>query len=93
MVKRAPLSKPTNVIVAESWVFVPNKVFTVVALKLIWEPIIVWETLVPKVVVVVTFDACAPAVLIPIPVNVLINLTSEIVAEYPLVSYAWALPK
>ena len=93
MVKRAPLSKPTNVIVAESWAFVPNKVFTVVALKLIWEPIIVWETLVPKVVVIGAFYVCAAVVLIPIPVNVLINLTSEIVAEYPLVSYVWLLPK
>ena len=51
----APLSKPTKVIVELSWVFVPNKVLIVVALKLIWVPITVEETFVPKVVVEVVF--------------------------------------
>jgi len=35
IVNLAPLSKPTTVKVAESCELVPNKVFTVVALKLI----------------------------------------------------------
>jgi hypothetical protein len=35
IVTRAPLSKPTTVNVATNWVLEPNKVFTVVALKLI----------------------------------------------------------
>jgi len=83
MVKRAPLSKPTTVNVADNWVFEPNNVLTVVALKLIWEPITVTDTFVPRVVVEVTaaLAASAAGVLIPIPVNVLNRRTSEIVAE------------
>tara|TARA_B100000925_G_C21824451_1_gene394361 strand:+ start:541 stop:741 length:201 start_codon:yes stop_codon:yes gene_type:complete len=47
----APLSNPTTVKVVLIVVLEPNKVFTVVALRLICEPITVLETLVPNVVV------------------------------------------
>ena len=67
IVTRAPLSKPTTVNVAASWVLEPNNVFIVVALKLIWEPITVVETFVPNVVVD-EFAFCAAVVLIPTPV-------------------------
>ena len=57
----------------------PNKVLTVVALRLICEPITVCEILVPKVWLTVVFWAWAAAVSIPIPVKVLSTLTSAIV--------------
>ena len=50
---------PTNVIVVFNWVLEPNNVFTVVALKLICDPITVEETFVPKVVVEVVFCVVA----------------------------------
>ena len=93
-VSLAPLSIPTNTIVADKVELDPNKVFTVVALKLNCEPITVVETLVPKVVVLtLLFAVVAASESIPTPVNVDINLTSEIVAVYPLVSNAVAFPK
>ena len=41
IVNLAPLSKPTTVKVVFNWLLDANKVFTVVALKLIWDPITV----------------------------------------------------
>ena len=49
------------------------------------------ETLVP--IVVVAFAAAEASLLIPTPLNVFNNLTSAIVAEYPLVSNYWELPR
>ena len=74
----APLSNPVNVIVVFSWVFEPNNVLTVVALKLICDPITVEETFVPKVVVEVAFWLVAAVDWIPTPLNVAIVLTSAI---------------
>ena len=94
IVTLAPLSKPATVIVVDIWVLEgPNKVLIVVALKFIWDPITVDDTFVPKVVVEVAFCCCAASVLMPVPLNVAINLTSAIVAEYPEVSNAEALPR
>ena len=53
----APLSLPTTVIVAYNAVLAPNNVLTVVALRLIVVPITVADTLVPNVVVELTFKA------------------------------------
>ena len=66
-----------------------------VALKLIWDPITVVETFVPNVVVEVAdaLAVVAAGVLIPTPVNVPNRRTSEMVAEYPVVSYVWLFPK
>jgi len=51
MFNLAPLSLPITVNVAYKAVLEPNNVFTVVALKLILEPITVLDTVVPIVVV------------------------------------------
>ena len=56
IVTLAPLSNPTNVRVVFNCSFEPNNVFTVVALKLICDPITVEDTFVPNVVVDVAFD-------------------------------------
>ena len=53
----APLSLPTIVIVAYNAVLLPNNVLTVVALRLIVVPTTVADTLVPNVVVELTFKA------------------------------------
>ena len=58
----------------------PNKVLTVVALRFICVPTTVDETFVPIVVVELAFAEVAAAVFIPVPSNVLNNLTSAIVA-------------
>ena len=76
----APLSLPTTVIVAYNAVLAPNNVLTVVALRLIVVPITVADTLVPNVVVELTFKASVESVSIPTPSNVDNNLTSEMVA-------------
>ena len=73
----APLSLPTIERVACNFVLVPNNVGSVVALKLIVEPITVLETLVP--IVVDWFKVVAWSVLIPTPLKVLNNLISETV--------------
>ena len=86
----APLSSPITVKVVLNVVLLPNKVFTVVAVKLIWVPITVLETLVPNVVVELALVAAS--VLIPTPLKVFNSLTSAIVAEYPLVSNPWLPP-
>jgi len=66
MVSLAPESLPTTVMVVCSCVRVPNKVLTVVAVKLIEVPITVLETLVP--IVVEVFNDSASSVLTPTPV-------------------------
>lgn len=63
----APLSKPTTVNVANKVEFEPNKVFTVVALKLIWVPVTVEDTLVPIVWVAVVLASVVAALCIPNP--------------------------
>ena len=68
IVNLAPLSKPTTVKVATMLELLPNKVFIVVALRLIWVPIMVLETLVPIVVVAFILEEVAASVLIPTPV-------------------------
>ena len=93
IVNLAPLSNPTTVNVVFNWELDPNNVLTVVALKLICDPITVEETFVPKVVVEVAFWAVAAVDWIPTPLNVAIVLTSAIVAVYPEVSNAVVLPK
>ena len=75
----APLSLPTTVIVAYNAVLVPNNVLTVVALRLIVVPTTVADTLVPNVVVELTFNASVEGVSIPTPSKVDNNLTSEMV--------------
>jgi len=60
IVNLAPESLPTTVNVVCNLTLEPNKVFTVVAVKLIEVPITVLETLVP--IVVVVFSASASCV-------------------------------
>ena len=67
IVTLAPLSLPIKVmVVCKVVLLAPNKVLTVVAVKLIEVPITVLETLVPNVDVV--FNLSASSVLIPTPV-------------------------
>ena len=75
----APLSNPTTVKVVVKEVWLPNNVFTVVALKLICEPITVLDTFVPKVDCV--FWIVDASVLIPKPLYSDNKRTSAIVAE------------
>ena len=66
---------------------------TVVAVKLIWVPITVLETLVPIVWVAFWLASIAASDCMPCPVKVLNNLISPIVALYPDVSNVWLFPK
>ncbi len=75
---RAPLFLPIIVIVVYNTELVPNKVLTVVAVKLIVVPITVLLTLVP--IVVVLLSVWTSGVFIPKPLKLLKVLTSEIVA-------------
>ena len=59
----APLSNPTMVNVLTKVALEPNSVLTVVALRDIWVPVTVEETLVPIVVVAVALAAAAASVL------------------------------
>ena len=78
----APLSLPIIVTVLVKVVAAaPNKVLTVVPVKFIDVPITVFDTLVPKVVVVLSLSASA--VLIPTPEKLDNILTSAIVTVYP----------
>ena len=74
----APESLPTTVIVVCNLFLVPNKVLTVVAVKFTDVPITVLDTLVPSVVVELSFSASS--VLIPTPVYELSTLASAIIA-------------
>ena len=74
----APESLPMITNVVYNVELIPNKVFNVVADKLIVVPITVLLTLVP--IVVVVFNAVASGVLTPKPLKALIVLTSPIVA-------------
>jgi len=75
---RAPESRPVTTNVVYNAVLEPNKVLTVVAVKLIVVPITVLLTFVPMVVV--EFKLVASGVLIPTPLKEAIVLTSPIVA-------------
>ncbi len=67
MVTLAPESLPMMVRVVCSWVLVPNRVFTFVAVMFRLVPITVLDTFVPRVVVL--FSLLASSVLIPTPWN------------------------
>lgn len=74
----APESLPITTKVVYNVELVPNKVFNVVADKLIVVPMTVLLTFVP--IVVVLFNDVASGVLIPKPLKELMVLTSPIVA-------------
>ena len=87
----APLSLPVTVKVAYNVVWSPNNVLTPVALIVNVVPITVLDTLVPNVSC--ELADCAAGVSIPVATNDENNLTSEIVNEYPAVSYVVVFPK
>jgi len=87
----APESLPTKVSVVCSWVLLPNKVLTVVAVRLIEVPITVLETLVPAVVTELSLSASS--VFTPTPEKLDTTLTSAIVAVYPAASKVEVAPK
>ena len=91
MVTLAPLSLPITVKVVYNEVLVPNKVFIVVAVKLIVVPFTVLLKLVP--IVSIEFKFKTSDVFIPIPVKLDKTLESAIVHTYPLFSNVFVTPK
>jgi len=87
----APESLPITVIVVDNWdVVVPNKVFTVVPVKVNEVPRTDLLNLVP---IVVLASVAGVADVIPAPLNAESNLISAIVAVYPLDSKVEVAPK
>ena len=87
----APESLPVTVKIVLRVAAVPNKVLTVVAVKLIVVPITVLDTLAP--IVEVVFNCWASVVFTPTPSKLDSVLESPIVAVYPLASNVESVPK